>query len=153
MSSEYVKSPLSAAKTPPKTFLEDNLVRAVQHVKDTGVSQSLAAEKFDVPQYQISRRLRGMKSTEVAHAEQLNLPDDMANRLIDWILKQKQTGYAPTHDHVRAIVKQLLVKSGVPEDKAVVGCKWVTRFLKRERLYSHQTRHYTRVCTAQLLYG
>ena len=121
----------------PLTYSEDDLVRALQHIEETGESQAKTAKKFSVTQPQISRRLSGVPSLKESHEKQLKLPPDRADRLIEWILREEKAGYAPTHDHVRALVKNLLVKSRVPESEAVVRHNWISRFLERHKLQIH----------------
>lgn len=128
----------------PKTWTKEDVARALAYIEKTGHSQYVASKKYGVPQPMLSRRLNGTVSVAKAHEQQLKLPGDQAERLVEWILRQETAGFAPTHNHIRAIVKTILMKSGVPEQEAVVGNNWVNRFLQ-----CHQAEIHTKCGKAQ----
>lgn len=125
---------------PPKTYTEDTVQAALHHIEATGESQCQTAFKFGVPQDLLSRRLKTNTSTAQAHDAQRKLPADQESRVITWILRQEELSYAPTHSQVRAVVKSILLRSGLPEAQAVVRNNWVDRFLARHKQEIHTKR-------------
>ncbi|RFN47273.1 hypothetical protein FIE12Z_8486 [Fusarium flagelliforme] len=97
-------------------------------VTDNGLSQNKSAQKCEIPRSTLGDRLRGLPSrSEVTQpAQLLSKPEE--SRLVSWILRQEDLGYAPSHSQVRATVTALLRQQGREKP---VGVHWLARFMKR----------------------
>ena len=117
---------------PPETrrwvYTEDAVARAISDIKDNGLSQHQAAQKWGVPRTTISNRLGGQTAMADQIQPKQHLTGDQETRLASWILHQESLGYAPSYSQIRACVLSLLKQQGY-EPK--LGRNWVFKFIQR----------------------
>lgn len=102
---------------------------AMLDVFDNGTSITQAARKRGIPPTTLSARLRTGRSAPSAVLQPTQrLTPQEEDRLVTWILRQDQCGYAPSAKVVRACVVALLELKG---DTAPLGKNWMKAFKKR----------------------
>jgi hypothetical protein len=116
------------SKQSRSTYTEDDMADALFDITDNSLSQSIASNKYGIPQQTISDRLSGQtaKADQIQPHRRLNKNQEA--HLVSWILRQESLGYAPSHSQIKACVKALIKRQGITQK---LGKHWVERFIDR----------------------
>lgn len=118
------RSPLlvaQPAKMPPKkTWTDEKLYEAIFDVIDEGFTIYQAAERHGIPRRTLQNHLDGTSnstsSTQAQPAQRLTPSQE--SKIVEWIKRQENLGYAPTARVVRALATSFCRKGG---DKRLSG--------------------------------
>lgn len=101
-----------------------------------------AALAYDISRATLQRRVQGRASRTNTTANCRKLTDTEESTLTTWILDMDRRGLPPQISTVRYLA-QLLFSARISSPEALIGEKWVNRFIKRHKeLCSKYTRKY-----------
>ena len=119
-------------KRPRWSYTETDVTNAIFDITDNGMSVRKAGQKHGVPANTLSTRMNGGGSKDEAQHPDQRLTDAQEERIVTWILRQEQLGYAPSHSQVRSAVEVLIRQSLAPRENFVpLGKNWLNRFTER----------------------
>ena len=108
---------------------EENIQAAIADLR-AGIftSQRKAARAYDVPESTLRERLQGRLPYAIAHQQQQRLSSEQEEFLVQWILKEDERGYPPSHARAREMATRILRMNG---DLNPLGRRWISHFIER----------------------
>ena len=91
----------------------DDLDKAMQEVKEHGLSIRKASYKYGIPRSTIHDHVTG-KIERVRHGLSPVLTEEEESELVSWVIKMAEIGYGQTRIQVTEMVKKILDRTGRP---------------------------------------